>query len=78
MYTGIHVKYQLSLCDFNETCIFSTDFRNILKHQISQKKIVQWEPSCSMRMDTDKQTGIRTDMTELIVASRHFVTAPKN
>jgi hypothetical protein len=46
----------LLLSDFNETWVFSTDFRNILRNQISWKS-VQWE-SCS----------VRTDMTKLIVA----------
>jgi len=36
-----------------DTWIFSTDFRDIPKYQISRKS-VQWEPSCSMR--TDKRT----------------------
>jgi hypothetical protein len=50
MYTGLHVKCPLFLPDFNQTSIFSTDFRNILKQQTSWIS-AQWEPSCSMRTD---------------------------
>jgi len=49
---------------------FSTDFRRIIKYQISLKSI-QWEPNCSVRMDGN------TDMTQLMVAFRNFAKAPK-
>ena len=58
--TDRHVIYPLFLSDFNETWIFSTYFRKILKYEISLK-FYQWEPSCSM--PTDGQT-----MTKLTVA----------
>jgi len=43
----------LFVCDFNETWIFLTIFRKILKYKISPKS-VQSQHSCSMR--TDGQT----------------------
>jgi hypothetical protein len=71
IYIGVHVKYPLFLPDFNETWVFSTDFRKILIFRISWKS-AQWEPSCSMR------TAVRTDMTKLIVDFRSFAKASKN
>jgi hypothetical protein len=63
-----------SLVDFNETSSFSTNLRKTVKYQISRKSL-QYEPSCSMRTDT--QTD-RTDMTKLAVASRNSANAPRN
>ena len=67
MYIGLHVKYPLCLSDFNETWIFSTDFRKILKYQISWKS-VQWQPSGSLQ----------TDMMKLIVAFPNYANTSKN
>jgi hypothetical protein len=71
MFFGLHVKYLQFLSDFNETRIFSTDWRKMLKYQILWKS-VQWELFSSMR------TGGRTDMTKLIVAFLIFVKASKS
>jgi hypothetical protein len=53
MCEGLRVKYTSFLSDFNETWIFSTDFRTILKCQVPWQS-VPWEQSCSMR--TDRRT----------------------
>jgi len=75
MYIGLHVKHPLVLSDFNQTCIFSTDFRK--NDQISNfMKSVQWETSCSMW--TDGRTDGRTDVTKLAIGFRNFANAPKN
>jgi hypothetical protein len=62
MYIGIHVNYPLLLSDFNETWVFSSDFRKTLKYQTSRKS-VQCGPSSSIR------EGRRTDRRNVIVAT---------
>ena len=68
MHVSLHVKWPLFLSDFNETCIFSTGFRKILKYQI-QWKSVEWE-----LFHGDGRAG----MTKLIDTFRNFANAPKN
>jgi len=62
------------LLDFKTNLIFSTEYRKILKYQISSKS-VQWEPSCFMW--TDRQTERQTDTTKLTVAFPNFANAPE-
>ena len=65
MFVGLHVKYRLFLSDFNETWIFSTDFRKILGYKILWKS-VQWNPSWLHAVG-------RTDVMKLIVAAPTIV-----
>jgi len=64
-----HVKYPLILSNFNENLIFSTDFRKILRYQVSWKS-GQWESRNSMRTDE------RTEMTKVLVAFRNSANSP--
>ena len=74
MWKHLHVTYPLFLPDFNETWIFSTDFREQFKYQVSSTS-VQRKPS-SMR--AERQSDGQRDITRLIVAFRSFSNAPKN
>jgi hypothetical protein len=68
-----HTKYSLFLPDFNQTWIFSTEFRKILKYQIFRKS-VQWK-----RVVLSGQTDGRSDRhDELTVTFRDLASAPKN
>ena len=69
MYIGPHVKYKLVSSDFKETWIFSTDFRKIVRYQISQQSVRGGG-------ELFHEDG-RTDMTKLIVAFRSFANEPK-
>jgi len=68
MYIWLHVKYPLFLSDFNETWIFSTDFRKILKYQI----FMTIHP-----VGAEFNPDGRTDTIKLMVAFRNFTKAPE-
>jgi len=53
------LPYSSFLSDCNEIWMLWTDFRNILKYQISWKSL-RWEPNCSFR------TNRRIEMTKLL------------
>ena len=73
IYIGPDMKYLLFLSDLSGTWIFSTEFRKILKYQISWKSI-QLELSSML---TDSYTDGRADMAKLIVVFPSFSNAPK-
>ena len=66
---GLQENNALFLSDFNKTWLFSTYFRKVLKYKISWES-VQWEMSCSMRMDG--HIDERTDMVTPTVSFRNF------
>jgi hypothetical protein len=67
MYTGHHVNYPLFLSHFNETWIFSKDYRKIFRHQIFMKI----RPFGSNVVPCG-QSERWTDMTKIVVALRNF------
>ena len=58
------VKYPLFLSDFNETWIFSTDFRKL--------NLIDIHPVGVELFHAGRQTDGQTGMTNLIVAIRNF------
>ena len=76
MNIGLHVKYPLFSAAFNESWIFSTDF----KKNTQTSNCIEIRPVEAELFHADGRTQIggRTDMTKLIVAFRNFANAPKN
>ena len=64
-YTELRAECPLFLSRCNETWIFWADFWKAHKYQV-QLKSIQWESSCSMRTEGQKNT------TDLIVAFPNF------
>ena len=74
MYVGLNVKHSFFLSDFNDTWIFSTDFRK--NTRISNFIKISY----SMRTDgqTDRRMDGQTGITKLIVAFRNLPNVPNN
>jgi len=77
MYIGLFAKYLLFLSHIHETRIFGTDFRKILRYQISWKSD-QWKRNCSL--STDRRTKGRRDRYDEanITFSQFCGNVPKN
>jgi hypothetical protein len=71
MLTELHVKYSF-LSYFNETGVFTIDFRKILISNFMEARVVGSE------FHVDGRTDRRAGMTKVIVGLRNFAKAPKN
>jgi hypothetical protein len=65
------------LSRFYETWNFPTNFRKILKYQISWKSILWEQTSIHADPRTEGRTDPGTDMTKLTVPFHNFAIAPK-
>jgi len=55
MYICINVKYPFFLSHINETWIFTPDYREVPKYQISWRSVL-WQPCGRTDRQTDRQT----------------------
>ena len=71
-------KCPLLLSHFNQIWFFLTDFRKMLKYEISWK-LYYFEASCYVLAErqTDKQEDGQTDIMNLVVTFRNFPNASK-
>jgi len=59
MTNGLHVKYALFLLDFNQTRIFLTHFRKILKYQYENPSSGSRGVPCDRRTDRHDEANSR-------------------
>ena len=70
MWKCLHAKHPLFLSNFNETWIFSTDFRK--KKKAKTLSFIKIRPVGAELFHADGRMYKRTDMTKLIVAFRNY------
>jgi len=57
----LHLKYPVILSDFNESLNLERYFGKN-NRTLNFMKPIQWEPSYSTRIETDRKTDVRTDV----------------
>ena len=63
------------LSDVNRTWIFTTECRKTIEYKIPQH-CVQWQPSCSMRSESEADRG--RGMTKLIAGFQNFANVTEH
>jgi hypothetical protein len=72
MYISFHEKYPLFLSNFNETCIFSTDFQKALKFQISRISVSGRQDVSCGQTDRSKESLFTILQTQVIKSELNY------